>query len=142
MGTSRDIKRNEEQLLLWSDPSSTPPVKKKRPATDTKNKRVALVRIKNIRLLVQLRFNGDVGRLTQRLSASQSKTVEGIWWGQGSQNLHEKSARRIEAICGLDKGWLDSPHPDADSLATKMTVLDERARRALTEIVDALLHPS
>ena len=142
MGTSRGIKRNEEQLLLWSDLSSTPPVKKKRPSTDTINKRVTLVRIKNIRLLVQLRFNGDVGRLTQRLSASHSKTLEGIWLGQGSQNLHEKSARRIEAVCGLDKGWLDLPHPDSDSLATKMTVLDGRARRALTEIVDALLHPS
>ena len=142
MGTSRGIKRNEEQLLLWSDLSSTRPFKKKRPATDTKNKRAALVRIKNIRLLVQLRFNGDVGRLTQRLSVSQSKTVERIWWEQGSQDLHERSARRIEAVCGLDKGWLDLPHPDADSLATKMTVLDGKARRALTEIVDALLHPS
>ena len=142
MGKSRGIKRNEEQLLLWSDLSSTPQVKKKRPRTDTIDKRVALVRIKNIRLLVQLRFNGDVGRLTQRLSASQSKTVERIWWEQGSQDLHERSARRIEAVCGLDKGWLDLPHPDADSLATKMTVLDGKARRALTEIVDALLHPS
>ena len=142
MGTSRGIKRNEEQLLLWSDLSSTPQVKKKRPRTDITDKRVALVRIKNIRLLVQLRFNGDVGRLTQRLSASQSKTVERIWWEQGSQDLHERSARRIEAVCGLDKGWLDLPHPDADSLATKMTVLDGKARRALTEIVDALLHPS
>ncbi len=142
MGTSRGIKRNEEQLLLWSDLSSTPPFKKKRPTTDTVSKRVTRVRIKNIRLLVQLRFNGDVGRLTQRLSASQSKTVERIWWEQGSQDLHEKSARRIEAVCGLDKGWLDLSHPDADSLATKMTVLDGKARRALTEIVDALLHPS
>ena len=139
MGTSRGIKRSEEQLLLWSDLSSTPHVKKKRPSKDTRNKRVALIRIKNIRLLAQLRFNGDIGRLTQRLSASHAKTLEGRWWGQGSQDLHEKSARRIEAVCGLDKGWLDLPHPDADSLATKMTVLDGRARRALTEIVDALL---
>ena len=139
MGTSRGIKRSEEQLLLWSDLSSTPQVKKKRPSKDTINKRVALIRIKNIRLLVQLRFNGNVGRLTQRLSASHTKTLEGIWWGEGSQDLDEKSARRIEAVCGLDKGWLDSPHPDSDSLATKMTVLDGRARRAITEIVDALL---
>ena len=109
---------------------------------DTINKRVTLVRIKNIRLLVQLRFNGDIGRLTQRLSASHSKTLEGIWWGQGSQDLYEQSARRIEAVCGLEKGWLDLPHPDSDSLATKMTVLDRRARRALTEIVDGLLHTS
>ena len=139
MGKSRGIKRNEEQLLLWSDLSSTPPVKKKRPTTDTINKRVTLVRIKNIRLLVQLRFNGDVGRLTQRLSASHSKTLEGIWWGQGSQDLHEKSARRIEAVCGLDKGWLDLPHPDSDSLATKISALDERGRRVLDNLVNALL---
>ena len=142
MGKSRGIKRNEEQLLLWSDLSSTPPFKKKRPATDTKNKRAALVRIKNIRLLVQLRFNGDVGRLTQRLSASYSKTVEEIWWGQGSQDLHEKLARRVEAVCGLEKDWLDLPHADPDSLATKMTLLDRRAKRALTEIVERLLRPS
>ena len=142
MGTSRGIKRNEEQLLLWSDLSSTPPVKKKRPSTDTKKKRVALVRIKNIRLLVQLRFNGNVGRLTQRLSASHSKTLEGIWWGLGPRNLHDKLARRIETVCGLEKGWLDLPHADSDSLATKMTVLDARARRALREIVETLLRPS
>ena len=141
MGKSRGIKRNEEQLLLWSDLSSTPPFKKKRPATDTKNKRAALVRIKNIRLLVQLRFNGDVGRLTQRLSTSYSKTLERIWWGQGSQDPHEKLARRIEDVCGLERNWLDVPHPGPDSLATKITVLDERARCALTEIVVALLQP-
>ena len=142
MGTSRGIKRNEEQLLLWSDLSSTPEVKKKRPSTDTKNKRVALVRIKNIRLLVQLRFNGDIGRLTQRLSASHSRTLEGIWWGQGSRDFHDKLARRIEHVCGLETDWLDLPHAHSDSLATKMTVLDGRARRALTEIVETLLHPS
>ncbi len=141
MGTSRRTKRNEEQLLLWSD-LSIPELKKERPSTHSISKRIDLLRVNNIRLLVQLRFNGDVGRLTQRLSASHSKTLEGIWWGQGSQDLHEKSARRIEAVCGLDKGWLDLPHPDSDSLATKMTVLDGRARRALTEIVEVLLHPS
>ena len=142
MGTSKSSKRNEEQLLLWSDLSSTPPVKKKRPSKDTRNKQVALIRIKNIRLLVQLRFDGDVGRLTQRLSASYSKTLEEIWWGQGSQDFHDKLARRVEAVCGLEKDWLDLPHADPDSLATKMTLLDRRAKRALTEIVETLLRPS
>jgi len=141
MGTSKGIKRNEEQLLLWSDLSSTPPVKKKRPNTDTTNKRVALVRITNIRLLVQLRFNGNVAQLTQLLSASQSKTLRGVWSGERSQDLDEKLARRIEAVCGLEKDWLDLAHAKPDSLATKISVLDGRTRRALTEIVETLLLP-
>ena len=49
---------------------------------------------------------------------------------------------RIEAVCGLERGWLDLSHAGQNTLATKVTVLDRRARRALNEIVEALLEPS
>ena len=79
MGTSRHTERDEEQLLLWSDPSLRPQTKKKLSSKRKLNKRAALLRLKNIKLLVQLRFNGDDGRLIQQLSASHAKAFETLW---------------------------------------------------------------
>ena len=141
MGTSRHTERDEEQLLLWSDPSLRPQTKKKLSSKRKLNKRAALLRLKNIKLLVQLRFNGDEGRLIQQLSASHAKAFEAVWQGGGPQHLSEKLARKIESVCGLDKGWLDLIHDRQDSLATKVTALDGRARRAVNRVVDALLNP-
>jgi hypothetical protein len=141
MGTSRHTERDEEQLLLWSDPSLRPQTKKKLSSKRKLNKRAALLRFKNIKLLIQLRFNGDEGRLIQQLSASHAKAFETLWLGDEPQHLPEKLARKIESVCGLDKGWLDLTHDRQDSLATKVTALDLKARRAVDKVVDALLHP-
>ena len=140
VGTSRRIERDEEQLLLWSDLSLRSQTKKKLPSNSKITKRASLLRIENIKLLVQLRFKGDAGRLIQQLSASQAKAFEAVWLGDELQHLPEKLARKIETVCGLGKGWLDLTHASQDSLATKVTVLDVRARRAVTEVVDAFLH--
>lgn len=138
MGKIRRTKRDEEQLLLWSDPLPAP-LKKKLPVKEQIPGRVAVARLKNIGLLVRLRFRGDVGRLTQLLSASHAKTLEGLCQRGGSRHFDDKLARRIEAVCGLERGWLDLTHAGQDTLATKVTALDRRARRALNEIVEALL---
>ena len=141
MGKIRRTKRDEEQLLLWSDPPPAP-LKKKLPIKEKIPGRVAVARLQNIRLLVRLRFGGDVGRLTQLLNASHAKTLEGLCHRGGSRRFDSKLARGIEAVCGLERGWLDLSHAGQDTLATKVTVLDRRARRALNEIVEALLGPS
>ena len=140
MGKIRRTKRDEEQLLLWSDPAIAP-LKKKLPVKEQILGRVAVARLKNIGLLVRLRFRGDVGRLTQLLSASHAKTLEGLCHRGGSRRFDSKLARRIEAVCGLETGWLDLSHAGQDTLATKVTVLDRRARHAVNEIVEALLQP-
>ena len=140
MGKIRRTKRDEEQLLLWSDPPPAP-LKKKLPIKEKIPGRVAVARLQNIRLLVRLRFGGDVGRLTQLLNASHAKTLEGLCQRGGSRHFDDKLARRIEAVCGLERGWLDLTHAGQDTLATKVTALDRRARRALNEIVEALLQP-
>lgn len=139
VGTSRRTERDEEQLLLWPDTLSTPQVKKKPPNKRKITKRIALLRLENIRLLVQLRFNGDADRLVKQLSPSHAKAFETVWLGEGSRYPNESLARRIEVVCGLDRGWLDLTHGDPNSLATKITALNGRARRAVTEVVEALL---
>ena len=141
MGKIRRTRRDEEQLLLWSNPPPAP-LKKKLPIKEKKIPgRVTVARLQNIELLVRLRFGGDVGRLTQLLSASHAKTLEGLCHRGGSRRFDSKLARRVEAVCGLETGWLDLSHAGQDTLATKVTVLDRRARRAVSEIVEALLQP-
>ena len=139
VGTSRRTERDEEQLLLWPDTLSTPPVKKKLSNKRKITKRIALLRLENIRLLVQLRFNGDADGLIKQLSPSNARAFETVWLGEGSQYPNESLVRRIEVVCGLDRGWLDLTHDGPDSLATKITALNGRARRAVTKVVEALL---
>lgn len=139
MGTSRRIERDEEQLLLWPDTLSTPQSKKKLPNKRKITKRIAVLRLENMGLLVQLRFNGDADRLLQRLSPSHAKAFKAVWVGEGTRYPNENLVRRIEVVCGLDRGWLDLTHGSQDSLATKVTILDAQARHAVTEVVEALL---
>ena len=139
VGTNKRIERDEEQLLLWPDTLSTPQGKKKLPTKRKITKRIALLRLENMGLLVQLRFNGDADRLIQRLSPSHAKAFKAVWVGEGTRYPNENLVRRIEVVCGLDRGWLDLTHGSQHSLATKVTVLDAQAKRAITEVVEALL---
>ncbi len=139
MGTRRHTKRDEEQLLLWSDLPSTSQAKKKPFNEPTSAKRAALRRLENIRLLIELRFDGDPDGLTGLLSESHARALHALLIRDESQYFPAQMAEQIEEVCSIQPGWLDITHDNADPLATKISALDERRRQVLDNVVNALL---
>ena len=138
-GADRKTPRAEEQLGLWPEKAGAHLEKNQHQKPST-TKRLVLRRRKNSELLIQLRFDGDVNRLIELLGSPQGDFSGEAWLTGTSDCFTDKLAKRIEAVCGLDKGWLDMSHALPISLATKISVLDATERGALEILTDALLH--
>ena len=113
--------------------------KKKSPHEPASTNRTALRRLKNIRLLIELRFDGDPDGLTGLLSDSHARALHALLIRDESQYFPAQMAEQIEEVCSIQPGWLDITHDNADPLATKISALDERGRQVLDNVVNALL---
>ena len=138
-GADKKIQRAEEQLGLWPEKAGAH-LKKNQHQKPSTTKRLVLRRRKNSELLIQLRFEGDVNRLIELLGSPQGNIFGKAWLTGKSDCFTDKLAKRIEAVCGLDRGWIDMNHALPISLATKISVLDATERGALETLTDALLH--
>lgn len=77
------------------------------------------VRRKNLRLLIERRFDGSQKNFS--LSTGISPSQLGQWLSEGessgTRNMSERSARRLEVRLSLPAGWLDVDHDGPASSA-------------------------
>ena len=78
---------------------------------NTKDMSVADLRRANIVRLADEKFDGVLGTLADRVGRKRSNLYALI---SGARPFGEKLARSIEITLGLDPGWLDQDHADAD----------------------------
>lgn len=58
---------------------------------------------------------------------------------KGRSFVSAKLARRIEEACGLETLWLDQQRASPRALASKIALLNVRARLALESVVNVLI---
>ena len=79
---------------------------------------LAQLRRRNLRALIDTRFDRSQSSFRDATGISLSQI--GQWLNDkidGSRNMGEKSARRIEAACTLPHGWLDTDHGEIEAIS-------------------------
>lgn len=94
------------------------------------------IRKDNLAYIVDTRFNGIPNRLAAHIGVRQPQISRVL---DGTRGCGDKLARAIEDGCGLNRGWLDSPHAAGNSVLEKIHQLDPDDRAAIELLVDRLL---
>jgi hypothetical protein len=129
----------EEQLLFWPEgPKDNAPREKQLRKRRHKSP-ILKTRYENLCYLISSKFEGSSSLLASQIGAAQEQ-VEDVLSAEVTRSpVSAKLARRIEKSCGLDALWLDQKHADPTRLASKIALLDVRARLALEAVVSALI---
>ena len=129
----------EEQLLFWPEAAPYSATKEKQPQKLRRKSRIAGIRYENLCYLISSKFDGSASLLAAKIGSTQSQIDDVLSSDAGRPVVSAKLARTIEKGCGLDSLWLDQQHADPKALASKIALLDVRARLALESVVNALI---
>ena len=129
----------EEQLLFWPEEVTHSAKKEKQPQKLHRSSRIAETRYENLCYLVNSKFEGSSSILASLVGGTQEQIDDVLGAELKRSPISTKLARRIERSCGLTSLWLDRKHADPKVLASKIALLDVRARLALDSVLDALI---
>ena len=129
----------EEQLLFWPEGHVDNRARKKQLQNRHRKSRIAETRYENLCYLVNSKFEGSSSILASLVGAAQEQIDDVLGAELKRSPIGTKLARRIERSCGLTSLWLDRKHADPKVLASKIALLDVRARLALDSVLDALI---
>ena len=131
----------EEQLLFWPEgPKGNAPKEKKLQKRRHKSL-ISETRRENLCYLISSKFEGSASLLAAKIGSTQAQIDDVLGSDAGRPVVSAKLARTIEKGCGLEALWLDRQHADPKRLASKIALLDVRARLALESVVNALINP-
>tara|TARA_E500000178_G_C16831014_1_gene666051 strand:+ start:118 stop:546 length:429 start_codon:yes stop_codon:yes gene_type:complete len=129
----------EEQLLFWPEEDMQSSITERRPQKLHRRNRIAETRYENLCYVIDSKFEGSSSLLASQIGAAQEQIDNVLSAGVTRSPVSAKLARRIEKSCGLDALWLDQKHADPTRLASKIALLDVRARLALEAVISALI---
>ena len=129
----------EEQLLFWPEGPTDKAPRVKQFRKRRHKSRITETRHENLCYLISSKFEGSASQLAAKVGSTPAQ-IDGVLSSDpGRPFVSAKLARKIEKSCGLDSLWLDRQHADPKALASKIALLDVRARLALESVVNALI---
>ena len=97
------------------------------------------IRRENLRYLIDTKFQGVKNRLANHVGVAHMQIARIFHAGETARNVGDKLARKIEAGCGLETGWLDQDHAQSDDIMQKFNSLDVEGQLAIKQMLDALV---
>ena len=131
----------EEQLLFWPEGPTDKAPRVKQLRKRRHKSRITETRHENLCYLISSKFEGSASQLAAKVGSTQAEIDDVLTADVARSPVSAKLARRIEKSCGLEALWLDQKHSDPKRLASKIALLDVRARLALESVVNALINP-
>lgn len=92
-----------------------------------------------MRYLIDSKFQGVKNRLATHIGVTHMQIARIFHAGGSARNVGDKLARKIEAGCGLEMGWLDQDHAKTDDIMRKFNSLDVEGQVAIRQMLDALV---
>ena len=129
----------EEQLLFWPERSIDNAPREKQLRKRRHKSLIPETRHENLCYLISSKFEGSASLLAAKIGSTQAQIDDVLSSDAGRPVVSAKLARTIEKGCGLEALWLDQKHADPERLASKIALLDVRARLALESVVNALI---
>ena len=97
------------------------------------------IRRHNLQYLINSRFRGVKNRLATHAGVTHMQIARIFHEGTARRNLGDRLSRKIEQACDLEHGWLDQDRANADSLVTRIKLLDVQSRVAIEALLEVLL---
>ena len=129
----------EEQLLLWPEEVTQSAKREKQPQKLHRRSRIAETRYENLCDLISSRFESSPSLLAAKLGSTEAQMNNALTNIKGRSFVSAKLARTIEEACGLETLWLDQQRASPRTLASKIALLNVRARLALESVVNVLI---
>ena len=129
----------EEQLLFWPEGPKDNAPREKQLRKRRHKSLIPETRHENLCYLISSKFEGSVSLLAAKIGSTQAHIDDVLSSDAARSFVSAKLARKIEKGCGLEALWLDQKHADPKTLASKIALLDVRARLALDSVLDELI---
>lgn len=97
------------------------------------------IRRENLRYLIQIKFGGVANRMATETGIKQMQIARVFLNTDNRREVGERLARRIEEVCGLERGWMDQSHAQSEEITSRLEMLSVTDRKAVISIIDSLL---